>query len=54
MNATRGNEGVHFNIDKDNSLKERCQRVYEETHSRADFMNLIHKNYIMEDNNAGI
>lgn len=38
--------GVHFNKTLDLSLKQACQRKYEETHSRAEFMALIGKNYL--------
>ena len=35
------------NCDKLNQgLKRKCQRKFEETHSRADFMKLIGKNYL--------
>lgn len=40
------NEGVHFEKRKDIYLKEQCQKKYEESHSRADFMRLIGRNYL--------
>lgn len=44
----RGRFGVHgkdgHNIDL--YLMETCQRTYEETHTRAEFMALIGKNYL--------
>jgi ferredoxin len=41
-----GNNGVHFDIEKDNALKQECQTKYECTHSRQEFMSLIHRNYL--------
>ena len=38
--------GVHFNKELDLHLKQECQRKYEETHTRKEFMMLIGKNYI--------
>jgi hypothetical protein len=39
--------GVHFdNKELDLKLKCECQRKYEETHSREEFMKLIGKNYL--------
>ena len=38
--------GVHFNRDLDLHLKQECQRKFEETHSREEFMRLIGKNYL--------
>ena len=40
--------GVHSNRAFDLDLKQICQRKYEETHSRAEFMRLIGKNYLEE------
>lgn len=44
----QSNEGVHGkNGHKlDTKLKQICQRKYEETHSREDFIKLIGKNYL--------
>lgn len=38
--------GVHFNKELDLHLKQECQRKFEETHTRAEFMKLIGKNYL--------
>lgn len=40
------NKGVHFNKDFDLALKQSCQRKYEETHTREEFMALIGRNYL--------
>jgi hypothetical protein len=37
---------VHHNIEFDRYLKRECQKKYEETHSRAEFMALIGKSYL--------
>lgn len=44
----RGNESVHLDPDRklDLRLKRECQAKYEETHSRAEFVKLIGKNYL--------
>lgn len=41
-------DGVHGKNghELDLYLKQACQRKYEETHSREEFMNLIGKNYL--------
>ena len=39
---------VHFNHRKDMFLKQKCQRKFEETHSREEFMRLIGRNYLEE------
>ena len=39
----------HFNIEVDDALKQKFQRIFEETHTREEFMKLIGRNYIMED-----
>lgn len=41
-----GENGVHHNRGLDLMLKEICQRKYEETHSREEFMQLIGRNYL--------
>jgi hypothetical protein len=41
-------EGVHFDRAKDIKLKQICQRKYEETNTRVDFMKLIGRNYLEE------
>lgn len=38
--------GVHSNPALDEAIKKECQRKYEETHSREDFMRLIGWNYL--------
>ena len=40
------NEGVHFNKDLELMLKRDCQRKYEETHTRDEFIKLIGRNYL--------
>ena len=44
----QSNDGVHGKNghDLDLMLKRDCQRKYEETHSREEFMELIGKNYL--------
>lgn len=44
--------GVHFNVELDQQLKQECQRKYEETHSREEFMALIGRNYIDEEDST--
>lgn len=39
-------EGVHFNIELDYSIRRLCQRVYEKKHTHEEFMALINKNYL--------
>ena len=41
-----GKNSVHFNPIKDKFLKQRCQKEFEKTHSREEFMKLIGKNYL--------
>ena len=43
------NSGVHFNVELDLELKQKCQRKYEETHSREEFMKLVGRNYLDEE-----
>lgn len=40
------NKGVHFDKEFDLALKQACQRKYEETHTREEFMALIGRNYL--------
>ena len=40
--------GIHFNKDIDMEVKRECQRKYEKTHSREEFMELIGRNYLDE------
>lgn len=41
-----GKEAVHNNRGNDLILKKICQREYEKTHSRQDFVRIIGKSYI--------
>ena len=41
-----GTEGVHNNIELDLELKRLAQSAYEQTHTREDWMNEMHKNYL--------
>lgn len=38
--------GVHFNKELDLHLKQRCQKEYEKTHTREEFIKLIGKNFL--------
>lgn len=38
--------GVHFNHHLDLDLKRLCQKEYEKTHSREEFMRFIGKSYL--------
>ena len=38
--------GVHHNKKNDLRLKQECQRKFEETHTREEFISLIGKNYL--------
>ena len=38
--------GVHFDKSLDLRLKRTCQRVFEKTHSREEFVKIIGKNYL--------
>lgn len=40
------NAGVHLNRHLDLKIKQMCQRKYEETHTREEFIRLIGKSYI--------
>lgn len=43
----QSNIGIHCgNKDLDLKLKQDCQRKFEETHTRAEFMALIGRNYL--------
>jgi hypothetical protein len=44
-----GNVCVHNNRELDLMLKRICQRKYEKTHSREQFMKLIGKNYLEDE-----
>ena len=39
-------EGIHFNKGFDLYVKRECQKKYEETHTREEFMALIGRNYL--------
>ena len=47
----QGTNGVHGSKghELDKFLKQVCQKKYEETHSRDEFIKIIGKNYIEED-----
>lgn len=40
------NYGVHFNAELDLFLKQECQRKFEETHTREEFIALIGQNFL--------
>ncbi len=40
------NDSVHRDTHMNNALKALCQRTFEETHTREDFMKIIGRNYI--------
>ena len=42
-------DGVHHNWANNLRLKQKYQRIFEETHTRAEFMQEFGKNYIQED-----
>lgn len=39
-------DSVHGNEELNRKLKRLCQRVYERTHTREEFMKIIHRNYL--------
>ena len=39
-------KGIHFDKAFDLNVKRACQREYEKTHSREEFMKLIGRNYL--------
>ena len=41
-------QAVHTNIDNMRLLQQECQRVYEQTHTRKEFMALIGRNFLDE------
>lgn len=41
-----GPEAVHNNMENMRLLQRECQRAYEETHTREEFMELIGRNYL--------
>lgn len=40
------NNGIHFDKKFDLQIKRECQRVYEKTHSRREFIELIGRSYL--------
>lgn len=44
--AEGSHAAVHFNHENAQILHEDCQREYEKTHTREDFMRLIGRNYL--------
>ncbi len=40
------NNGVHFNCELDNHIKMLMQAKYEETHTHAEFMELVGMNFL--------
>ena len=44
-----GDHGVHTDTALDMALRRECQKKFEETHTREDFLNIIGINYIEED-----
>lgn len=44
-----GPEAVHNNEENKKLLQRQCQMTYEEEHTRAEFMALIGKNYLLEN-----
>lgn len=41
-----GGNGVHMNNEKGLQLKQKHQRIWEETHDRESFLKLICRNYL--------
>lgn len=39
-------KGIHFDKEFDLKVKRECQREYEKTHTRQEFMSLIGRNYL--------
>lgn len=39
-------EGVHFKHEFDLELKRKAQKIFEEKHSREEFINIFGKNYL--------
>src|SRR5574344_1240180 len=40
------NDGVHEDFRLNLDLKQKCQKEFEKTHTRSEFMSLIGKNYL--------
>lgn len=41
-----GKDGIHFDRELDQRVRRTCQRRYEETHSREEFIKLIGRSYL--------
>ena len=46
MHHNLSDYGIHFNKDVDLEVKQECQRKFEETHSREEFMDTFGRNYL--------
>lgn len=46
MHHTGSLDSVHRNREMDLELKQACQKKFEETHTREEFMKIIGKNYL--------
>jgi hypothetical protein len=46
-------QGVHGNRKLDLKLKRECQQKFEESHSHDEFMRIIKRNYLGEENEDG-
>ena len=44
--------GVHHNAERDETLKRTAQIMFERTHTHDEFMKLIGKNYLDDDENS--
>lgn len=44
-----GKEAVHLNAESMRLIQQDCQREYEKTHTRQQFMELIGRNYLEDD-----
>lgn len=40
------NEGVHFNKELENRIKQYAQREFEKTHTREEFIRIFKRNYL--------
>ncbi len=45
----RGTKGVHNDRETDLRLKRRYQHIFEETHTREEFMAIFGRNYLTEE-----
>lgn len=43
------NNAVHYNHQMDLNLKQYAQRTFEKKYSREAFMNIFHKNYLVDE-----